>query len=126
MPKVFGLHEIELRPEADPAEYERYFAEQVAMQPAFQGWTAKLLRADRGPRAGKFLVLYEIDSVEARDRYFPNEGQPSEEFTSFLDEHPEVAADWEKSSALEAAEAAAEFEHLAERRRLKLLGGIVH
>jgi hypothetical protein len=54
MPKVFGLHEIELRPDVDPAEYERYFAEQAAMQPTLQGWTAKLLRADRGPRAGKF------------------------------------------------------------------------
>jgi hypothetical protein len=52
MPKVFGLHEIELRSEVDPAEYERYFAEQAAMQPTLQGWTVKLLRADRGPRAG--------------------------------------------------------------------------
>jgi hypothetical protein len=71
MPKVFGLHEIELRPDVDPAEYERYFAEQAAMQPTLQGWTAKLLRADRGPRAGKFLVLYEIESVEAAIGTFP-------------------------------------------------------
>jgi hypothetical protein len=52
IPKVFGLHEIELRSEVDPAEYERYFAEPAAMQPTLQGCTVKLLRADRGPRPG--------------------------------------------------------------------------
>ena len=109
MPKVFGLHEIELRPEVDPAEYERYFAEQVAMQPMLQGWTAKLLRADRGPRAGKFLVLYEIESVEARDRYFPSEGQLSKEFTSFMEQHPEVAAALQKSRSFEAADIATDY-----------------
>jgi hypothetical protein len=114
MPKVFGLHEIELRPDADPAEYERYFAEQAAMQPMLKGWTAKLLRADRGPRTGKFLILYEIESVEARDRYFPKEDQPSEEFTSFLDQHPEVTAAWEKATALEAAVIATDYLLVAE------------
>jgi hypothetical protein len=114
MPKVFGLHEIELRPEADPAEYERYFAEAVATQPMLQGWTVKLLRGDRGPRTGKFLVLYEIESVEARDRYFPNEGQPSEEFTRFIDQHPERAAVWQKADAMEAADAAADYLLVAE------------
>ena len=108
MPKVFGLHEIELRPEVDPSEYERIFAEHTE-QPMLPGWTVRLLRCDRGPRAGKFLLLYEIESVEARDRYFPREGQPSEEFTSFLDQHPEVAAAWEKSSAMEAGDAAADY-----------------
>jgi hypothetical protein len=105
MPKVFGLHEIELRPETDPGEYERSFAEALATQSGPEGWTAKLLRADRGPRTGKFLVLYEIDSVEARDRYFPTDDeQPSEEFTSLIEQHPEIAAAWEKSRSLEAAD----------------------
>ena len=36
MPKVFGLHEIELRPEVDPAEYERYFAEEALRSPCFR------------------------------------------------------------------------------------------
>jgi hypothetical protein len=109
MPKVFGLHEIELRPEVDPAEYERHFAEEVANQPMLTGWTVHLLKADRGPRAGKFLVLFEIETVEARDRYFPTEGQESEEFTRFMDQHPEVAAAWQKSSTLEAADVTSDY-----------------
>jgi hypothetical protein len=107
MPKVFGLHEIELRPEVDPAEYERCIAEQVATR--IPGWTVHLLKGDRGPRAGKFLVLYEIESVEARDRYFPNEGQFSEEFTSFMDQHPELAAALQKSRSFEAADITTDY-----------------
>jgi hypothetical protein len=114
MPKVFGLHEIELRPEVDPAEYERLFAEEFATQPMLPGWTVQLLRGDRGPRTGKFLLLFEIESLEARDRYFPNEGQPSEEFTSFLDQHPKLAAAMEKSSTLEAADLTADYLLVAE------------
>jgi hypothetical protein len=114
MPKVFGLHEIELRPDVDPAEYERLFAEEIATQPTLPGWTVQLLRGDRGPRTGKFLLLFEIESVEARDRYFPNEGQPSEEFTSFLDQHPKLATAMEKSSTLEAADLAADYLLVAE------------
>ena len=80
MPTVIGLHEIELRPEVDRAEYERHFAEEVATRPMLPGWTARLLRGERGPRAGKYLVLLEMESVEAGDRYFPAEGQESAEF----------------------------------------------
>jgi hypothetical protein len=109
MPKVFGLHEIELRPEVDPAEYERLFADEVATQPTLPGWTVHLLKGDRGPRAGKFLVLFEIESIEARDRYFPDEGVESEEFTRFMDQHPEVAAAWQKSSTFEAADLTSDY-----------------
>ncbi len=109
MPKVFGLHEIELRPEVDPAEYEQYFAEEVASQPMLPGWTVRLLKGDRGPRAGKLLVLFEIESVEARDRYFPDEGKESEEFTRFMDQHPEAAAAWQKSSTFESADLAMDY-----------------
>jgi hypothetical protein len=61
MPKVFGLHEIELQPGVEPEEYERFFAEEIA-----------------------------------RDRYFPRPHEESEEFTRFLEQHPEAAAALEK------------------------------
>jgi hypothetical protein len=79
MPKVFGLHEIELRPGVDPAEYERVFAEEVASSPPLPGWRFSLLKGERGARAGKFLHLVEMDSVEARDRYFPELDSESEQ-----------------------------------------------
>jgi hypothetical protein len=30
MPKVFGMHEIELQPGVEPEDYERFFAEELA------------------------------------------------------------------------------------------------
>jgi hypothetical protein len=96
MPKVFGLHEIELQPGVEPDEYERFFVEEIAPSPTLPGWKTHLLKGDRGERAGKFLVLLEIESLDARDRYFPRAGEESEEFTRFFEQHPEVAAAFEK------------------------------
>jgi hypothetical protein len=96
MPKVFGLHEIELQPGVEPEEYERFFAEELAPTPELPGWKTHLLKGDRGARTGKYLVLFEIESLEARDRYFPAPGEESEEFTRFFEQHPEAAAAMEK------------------------------
>jgi hypothetical protein len=87
MPTVYGLHEIELQPGVEPEEYERFFAEEaeeIAPSPMVPGWKVHLLKGERGARVGKFLVLLEIESVEARDWYFPNPGEESEEVTRFL------------------------------------------
>ena len=96
MPKVFGLHEIELQPGVEPEEYERVFAEEIASSFTLPGWKTHLLKGERGTRDGKYLVLLEIESFEARDRYFPRPGEESEEFTRFLEQHPETAAAMEK------------------------------
>jgi hypothetical protein len=96
MPKLFGLHEIELQPGVASGDYERFFAEEVAPTVELPGWKTHLLKGDRGERAGKYLVLLEIESLEARDRYFPRPGEESEEFTQFLEQHPEAAAAFEK------------------------------
>jgi hypothetical protein len=96
MPTVFGLHEIELQPGVDPEEYERFFAEEIAPSPELPGWKTHLLKGDRGARAGKYLVLLEIESLESRDRYFPRPGEESEELTRFFEQHPEAAAALEK------------------------------
>ena len=62
MSTVFGLHEIELQPGVDPEEYERFFAEEIAPSPELPGWKTHLLKGDRGARAGKYLVLLEIEN----------------------------------------------------------------
>ncbi len=95
MPKVFALHEIELPPGVTLEEYEQFFAKELAPVPELPGWKIHLLKADRGERAGKLLLLAEIESVEARDRYFPRPEEVSEEWTRFVEQHPGAAA-WEK------------------------------
>jgi hypothetical protein len=98
VPKVFGMHEIELRPGVTPEEYEQFYANELASLPEFEGWKTYLLKGDRGERAGKFLLLFEIESEEARDRYFPRPEEESEEVQRFLEQHPQAAAAWEKES----------------------------
>jgi hypothetical protein len=101
MPRMFGLHEIELRPEVDPAEYERFFAREITKLPTLPGWQVRLLKGERGTRAGKFLLVFEIESLEARNRFFPNPGEESEESRQFFEQHPDAAAAWDKAWAFE-------------------------
>ena len=90
MPRVYGLHEIELEAGVEPEEYERFFAEEIAPSPIVPGLKVHLPKGDRGVRAGKYLVFLEIESLEARDWYFPRPGEESEEFTQFFEQHPEA------------------------------------
>ena len=95
MARLVGLHQIELPEGADPVEFERLFAESAA-QPDLPGWKTRLLRGQRGERAGKYAVLFEIESPEARDRYFPAEDQESEDLDRFNVEHPAAAEIWQR------------------------------
>jgi hypothetical protein len=97
MPKVFGLHEVdELPPGVTPEEYEQDFGKRLPSLPDYQGWKTYLLKGDRGERAGKFLVLFEIESGEARDRYYPRQDEVSDEVRRFDDQYPDTAPVWEK------------------------------
>ena len=65
-------------------------------QPELDGWKTRLLKGDRGKRAGKYAILYEIESPDARDRYFPADGQGSEDLNRFEADHPAAAAVWHR------------------------------
>ena len=90
MTRLVCIHEVKLAEGADAVEFERSFTDFIT-QPEFVGWKTRLLRGDRGERAGKYAILHEIDSPEARDRYFPADGEQSEEFDRLVAEHPESA-----------------------------------
>jgi hypothetical protein len=53
MPKVFGLHEVELPAGLTPEEFEEGLGKQPASLPEYEGWKTYLLKGDRGERAGK-------------------------------------------------------------------------
>lgn len=100
MTRVVGVHEVELKPGTDPAEFERAAAEAV-QHPTLDGWRTRVLRGERGPRAGRYLVVFEIDDQEARNRYFPTEGQmDAEQVDAFNRQHPEGAAAWDRWQAM--------------------------
>ena len=100
MARVLGVHEIELKLGADPEEFERAAAE-VASSAQPEGWRTLVLKGERGPRSGNYLMIFEIDSLEARNRLYPEEGHPyQEEDERFDQENHESAAAWERLSAM--------------------------
>ncbi|HEY5786855.1 MAG TPA: hypothetical protein VIT65_18980 [Microlunatus sp.] len=95
MAKVLGVHEVELEADKDPAEFERR-ASAFAAEAAPEGLNFRVFKADRGPRNGRYMILVEIDSVEARDRIFPIEGADSAEIHAFFAAHPTVGEAWDR------------------------------
>jgi len=95
MPKVFGMHEVVLPPGVTPDEYAQLFDKGSASAATLPGWKTYLLKGDRGEGADKLLLLFEVESVEARDRYFPRPEETSEELRQFDEQHP-AGPEWEK------------------------------
>jgi hypothetical protein len=96
MDKVYGMHEVELRSGVKGEDFEKFFREEYA--PSFQPegtWTVHLIKGDRGARADKYLVMYEIASVEERDRYVQASVTPSTAVQRELEPSPATAA-WQK------------------------------
>ena len=87
MSKLFGMHMIALRPGVKAEDFEKFVAEESYSFPTPEGWKLYVLKGDRGDREGKYLVMNEFESVEARDRYYPAPGQPSEEYQQFMESH---------------------------------------
>lgn len=96
---VFTLYYIAIDTEAGitPERFEAFVQQKGAAIPCYPGWRWTLLRGLRGERAGQFLMLFEIESAEQRDRYLTPEGNPSELAQQFWQQHPEaqsVVAEW--------------------------------
>ena len=89
MAKVYGIHEIEVYPGANEEEMVKVTQE---IQNVYLeiGWKIILLKGDRGQREGKYAILYEIPSVEARDRSSPVAGENSEEILQWASKHREL------------------------------------
>jgi len=85
MAKVFGIATLDLRTGVNGEEFERFWTEEYAPVSAFLGWKGHLTKADRGERDGKYAVIWEISSIESRNRYWPAPGQFSREMLDLLE-----------------------------------------
>jgi hypothetical protein len=90
MGKVYGIHEIELHPEVSEKSFVKFFNEEYAKGYTEVGWKLMLLKGDRGQRVGKYAILVEIVSLEARDRFSPAHNVMSEEGKRWVAEHQEL------------------------------------
>jgi len=95
MSKVFGMHMIALRPGVKAEDFEKFVTEEVYPLLSRAGLEVYLLKGDRGDREGKYLVMWEFESVEARDRLSPSPGQMSEEAQQLFEPFAPVFEKWE-------------------------------
>jgi hypothetical protein len=75
MDKVLGMHTLELKPGCSAEEFEEFIRRDVL--PVYRkvpGQNAQLLKGDRGERAGKYMLLIELESTQRRDEIYPAEG----------------------------------------------------
>ena|ERR1041384_2933052 len=75
-PPVLSVREFELRSGVKPEEFESYARQELtrALSQAKTGTHFRILKGDRGDRKGAYLLIWEFDSVAARNEFFPKEG----------------------------------------------------
>jgi len=78
MPRVIGVHQLELKPGVQAEDLERFFREEMAAGPGLSGTATCLMIGDKGKRNGKYLLLFEFDGPNDRARLFVPEAEASE------------------------------------------------
>ena len=94
MSKVFGMHKVELKPGVDEKEFEDFVCNHVIpIYRVVPGQTVHLIKGDRGLRAGKYMVLIELESAERRDHIYPSAGGVAEDVLQLVGNVDPI---WEK------------------------------
>ena len=70
---VLSVREFELRSGVKPQEFENYARQELtrALSQAKTGTRFRILKGDRGDRKGGYLLIWEFESVAARNEFFP-------------------------------------------------------
>lgn len=91
---VFSLYYIAIDTEAGITRqaFETFVQSKGVHIPCYPGWRWTLLRGLRGERAGQYLMLFEIENAQMRDRYVAADGNQTEQAREFWALHPEAAA----------------------------------
>lgn len=78
--RVLGIHNLVLKPDVAPADFERFVAEEWTppFADVYPGVDLQVLKGERGNAPGTYLLVFEIDSIKARDHYFPAPGRQSD------------------------------------------------
>lgn len=87
MAKVYGITLVELREGVKGEDFEQFWLNEYAPQGKLIGWTSHLMKGDIGRRVGKYVVMWEKPSVEARDRIVARDNTPTEEGRRLLGSH---------------------------------------
>jgi hypothetical protein len=73
-----SMHETILHHGVSEEAFERFLREELPSATAGKEFKIYVLKGERGDRKGRYMTVVEFESLEARNRYFPGAGQPSE------------------------------------------------
>lgn len=85
MAKIFSVVPLELRPGVTGEDFVKFWLEEYAPLGQRLDWKSYVLKADRGERAGQYAVIWEMPSLESRDRITSGKGQLTEEGQRLLE-----------------------------------------
>ena len=85
MAKIFSVVPLELQPGVKGEDFVKFWLEEYALLGQRLGWESHVLKADRGVRVGQYAVIWEMPSVESRDRIVREDGQLTEEGKRLLE-----------------------------------------
>jgi hypothetical protein len=73
---VFSMREFELKPGVKAEDFDAFVRKEMAgvIAKDVTGMKMRILKGDRGARKGAYLLVWEFDSLAARNHYFPKEG----------------------------------------------------
>ena len=79
--QVIAIHKIELRDTIDSEEFEKFVLTKLApIYNEIKGQQFTLVKGDRGNRKNKYAVILHFDSIEDRNRIYPEKGESSVEW----------------------------------------------
>jgi hypothetical protein len=101
MARLIGIHQVELKPGVTEEEFIEavnafYRIDQVEGP---NGWFVAPLKSNRGTEVGSYAILFEVESVEVRDRWMADDG-PTELANQFAERHPEFWPAWDHVMSL--------------------------
>jgi hypothetical protein len=77
--QVTSIHQIELKENVDPNEFEKYILTEIApIYNRIKGQQFTLAKGDRGSRINKYAIILTFDTIEDRNRIYPH-GEESPE-----------------------------------------------
>ncbi len=105
MAKTYGLFNLKLKDGMTASDFEAAIARLAPKVTVLPSFRSHLLKVDRGSRVGQYMMVWEFDSEETRNRYFPAPGEMSAEFQQ-----------WQQANAamLEQFDRFVEWEHSAD------------
>jgi len=93
MTRVIGIHHLELNPGVTPQALEEFFQQEfLPSMSKLPDVKASLFKGDKGDRLGQYMLLFEFDSLEAREQFFVDEADRSPEIAHVLQSWDQLAA----------------------------------